>query len=94
MINNIYNWIGKIDKNKILRVLICYIIFDYCLSIGEHLNFNIELTFISSFVIVNFLIFWKEAINKKQYNSFDWYNILAGYIGVIAKMIPFMIQVV
>ena len=94
MISNICCWIGKIAKDKILRFLICYIIFDYCLSIGEHLNFNIELTFISSFVIVNFLIFWKETINKKQYNSFDWYNILAGYIGVIAKMIPFMIQVV
>ena len=94
MINNICNWIGKIDKDKILRFLICYIIFDYCLSIGEYLNFNIELTFISSFVIVNFLIFWKEAINKKQYNRFDGYNIFASYIGVITKIIPFMIQVV
>lgn len=94
MINNICNWIGKIDKDKILRFLICYIIFDYCLSIGEHLNFNIELTFISSFVIVSFLIFWKEAIDKKQYNSWNWYNILAGYTGAIAKIISFMIQVV
>lgn len=94
MINNICYWIGRITKNKILHFLICYIIFDYCLSIGEYLNFNIELTFISSFVIVSFLIFWKEAINKKQYNHFDEYNIIAGYIGVIAKIIPFMIQVV
>ena len=94
MISNICYLIRRIAKDKILHFLICYIIFDYCLSIEEYLNFNIELTFISSFVIVSFLIFWKEAINKKQYNSFDCYNILAGYIGVIAKIIPFMIQVV
>lgn len=94
MISNIYYWIGRIAKDKILCFLICYIIFDYCLSIGEYLNFNIELTFISSFVIVSFLIFWKEAINKKQYNRFDGYNIFVGYIGIIAKTISFMIQVV
>lgn len=94
MISNICYWIGRIAKDKILHFLICYIIFDYCLSIGEYLNFNIELTFISSFVIVSFLIFWKEVIYKKQYNHFNWYNILAGYIGVITKIIPFMIQVV
>ena len=94
MISNICCWIRKIDKDKILHFLICYIIFDYSLSIGEYLNFNIELTFISSFVIVSFLIFWKEAINKKQHNRFDGYNIFVGYIGVIAKIISFMIQVV
>lgn len=94
MISNICNWIRKIDKDKILHFLIYYIIFDYCFSIGEYLNFNIELTLISSFVIVSFLIFWKEAINKKQYNRFNWYNILIGYIGVISKIIPFIIQVV
>ena len=94
MISNICRWIANIYKDKILHFLICYIIFDYCLSIGEHFNFNTELTFISSFVIVSFLIFWKEVIDKKQYNCWDWYDILAGYIGVITKTIPFMIQVV
>ena len=94
MISNICRWIANIDKDKILHFLICYVIFDCCLSIGEHFNFNTELTFIGSFIIISFLIFWKEAIDKNQYNGFDWCDILAGYIGVIAKTIPFMIQVV
>ena len=94
MISNICRLIGKIDKDKILHFLICYVIFDYCLSIGEHFNFNIILTLISSFIIVSFLIFWKEIIDKNEYNGFNWCDIFAGYIGVIAKTIPFMIQVV
>ena len=94
MISNSCRLIGKIDKDKILHFLICYVIFDYCLSIGEHFNFNIILTFISSFIIISSLIFLKEIIDKNEYNGFDWYDILAGYIGVIAKTIPFIIQVV
>ena len=94
MISNICCLIGKIDKDKILHFLICYVIFDCCLSIGEHFNFNTELTFIGSFIIVSFLIFLKEVIDKNEYNGFNWYDILAGYIGVITKIIPFMIQVV
>lgn len=94
MISNICNRIGRIAKDKILHFLICYVIFDYCLSIGEHFNFNIILTFISSFIIISSLIFLKEVIDENKYNGFDWYNIIAGYIGVIAKTIPFIIQVV
>lgn len=94
MISNICYLIGRIDKDKILHFLICYVIFDYCLSVGEHFKFNTELTFISSFVIVSFLIFLKEVIDENEYNGFNWYDILAGYIGVIAKTIPFIIQVV
>ena len=94
MISNICHLIGKIDKDKILHFLICYIIFDYCLSIGEHFNFNIILTLISSFIIISSLIFLKEVIDEKEYNGFNWYDILAGYIGVITKTIPFIIQVV
>ena len=94
MISNICRLIGKIDKDKILHFLICYVIFDYCLSIGKHFNFNIILILISSFTIISSLIFLKEIIDKNEYNGFDWYDILAGYVGVIAKTIPFMIQVV
>lgn len=94
MINNICYRIGRIAKDKILHFLICYVIFDYCLSIGEHFNFKTTLTFISSFIIISSLIFLKEAIDENKYNGFDWYDILAGYIGVIAKTIPFIIQVV
>ena len=94
MISNICRFIGKINKDKILHFLICYVIFDYCLSIEEHFNFNIMLTFISSFIIISSLIFLKEVIDKNEYNGFDWYDILAGYIGVIAKTISFIIQVV
>ena len=94
MISNICRWIANIDKDKILHFLICYVIFDYCLSIGEHFNFNIILTLIGSFIIISSLIFWKEVIDKNEYNGFNWYDILAGYIGVITKIIPFMIQVV
>lgn len=94
MISNICYWIGRIDKDKILHFLVCYVIFDYCLSIGEHFNFNIILTLISSFIIISSLIFLKEVIDENKYNGFDWYDILAGYIGVIAKTIPFIIQVV
>ena len=94
MISNICYWIGRIAKDKILHFLICYIIFDYCLSIGEHFNFNIILTLISSFIIISSLIFLKEVIDKNEYNDFDWYDILAGYIGVIAKTILFIIQIV
>ena len=94
MISNICYFIVRIPKDKILHFLICYIIFDYCLSIGEHFNFNIILTLISSFTIISSLIFLKEVIDENEYNGFNWYDILAGYIGVIAKTIPFMIQVV
>ena len=94
MISNICYWIGRIAKDKILHFLLCYLIVDYCLSIGEYFNFNIILTFIISFIIISSLIFLKEAIDENQYNGFNWYDILAGYIGVIIKTIPFMIQVV
>ena len=94
MISNICRLIGKIDKDKILHFLICYVIFDYCLSIGEYFNFNIILTLISSFTIISSLIFLKEVIDENEYNGFNWYDILAGYIGVITKTISFMIQVV
>lgn len=94
MISNICRLIGRIDKDKILHFLICYVIFDYCLSIGEYFNFNITLTFISSFIIISSIIFLKEVIDENKYNGFNWYDILAGYIGVITKTIPFMIQVV
>ena len=94
MINNICLLIGKIDKDKILHFIICYVIFDYCLSIRERFNFNIILILISSFIIISSLIFLKEIIDENEYNGFNWYDILAGYIGVIAKTIPFIIQVV
>ena len=33
----------------------------------------------------------KELIDKKKYNSFDWWDIVASYLGVIAKLIPFLV---
>ncbi len=94
MINNICYWVGRIAKDKILHFLICYLIVDYCLSIGQHFNLSILLNSIIAFVVTSAIIFLKEIVDEKQYHSWDWYDILAGYIGIIAKTIAFTIQVV
>lgn len=94
MISNICYWIGRIAKDKILHFLLCYLIVDYCLSIGQHFNLSILLNSIIAFVVVSAMIFLKETVDEKQYHGWDWYDILAGYIGVIAKTIAFTIQVV
>lgn len=94
MINNICYWIGRIAKDKILHFLLCYLIVDYCLSIGQHFNLSILLNSIIAFIVVSAIIFLKEIVDEKQYHGWNWYDILAGYIGVIAKAIAFIIQVV
>lgn len=93
MISNICSWIGRIAKDKILHFLLSYMIFDYTLSACVRLDFSLLLTFTFSLLIVSCAIIGKEFIDKKEYNSFDWWDIVAGYLGVIVKLIPFLVMI-
>lgn len=91
MISNICYWIGRIAKDKILHYLLSYIIFDFFLSLFERVDLSNWFNITLSLVIVSIAIFGKEVIDEKEYNGWDWYDILAGYLGVITKLIFFLI---
>ena len=93
MISNICYWIGRIAKDKILHFLLSYMIFDYALSACVKYEFPIWLILTLSLLIVSCAIIGKELIDKKKYNGFDWWDVVAGYLGVIAKLIPFLIMI-
>lgn len=93
MISNICYWIGRIAKDKILHFFLSYMIFDYALSACVRLDFSLWLTLTFSLLIVSCAIIGKELIDKKKYNGFDWWDVVAGYLGVIAKLIPFLIMI-
>lgn len=93
MISNIYYWIGRIDKDKILHYLLSYVIFDFFLSLFERFDLSDWLNITLSLVIVSIAIFGKEAIDEKEYNGWDWYDILAGYLGVLTKLGFFLIMI-
>ena len=93
MVGNICYWIGRIAKDKILHFLLSYMIFDYALSACVRFGFATWLTLTLSLLIVSCAIVGKELIDKKEYNGFDWWDIVAGYLGVIAHIIPFLIMI-
>lgn len=94
MISNICYWIGRIPKDKILHYFISYFILDTCLSVFEHFNVTTWLSIVISLSVVSIAIFGKEAIDEKQYHGWDWYDILAGYLGVITKTGLFLIGII
>lgn len=93
MISNICYWISRIAKNKILHFLISYMIFNYTTSACIRLNFPLWLNLTISLLVVSCAIIGKELIDKKEYNGFDWWDIVAGYLGVVANLIPFLIMI-
>lgn len=94
MISNICYWIGRIPKDKILHYFISYLILDICLSVLEHFDVTTWLSIVISLSVVSIAIFGKEAIDEKQYHGWDWYDILAGYLGVITKTGLFLIGII
>ena len=93
MISNICYWIGKISKDKILHYLLSYIIFDFFLCLFERFNLSDWLNITLSLVIVSIAIIGKEVIDEKEYNGWDLYDILAGYLGVITKLVFLLIVI-
>lgn len=93
MISNICYWIGKIPHDKVLHYFISYLILDICLSLCLHYNVTTWLSIVISFSIVSIAIFGKEAIDEKQYKSWCWYDILAGYLGTITKLGLFLVEI-
>lgn len=94
IISKICYTIGHIAKDKILHYLLSYIIFDTCLSLCSHFNLITWLTLTISIFIISIVIFGKEYIDEKEYNGWDWKDILAGYLGVITKLILFIIEII
>lgn len=93
MISNICYWIGRIPKDKILHYFLSYFILDTCLSTFGHFDVTTWLSIVISISVVSVAIFGKEAIDEKQYHGWDWYDILAGYLGVITKTGLFLIEI-
>ncbi len=94
MIKDVCFAITKYAKDKILHFLLGYVICDYSLSIFERLFKNCHISLILSIVAVTIFIIGKEIIDKKSGELFDKKDILAGYLGVLLKVISFLILVV
>lgn len=94
MISKLCYWIGRIHHDKVLHYFISYLILDICLSLCLHYNVTTWLSIVISLSIVSIAIFGKEAIDEKQYNSWSWLDILAGYLGVITKLGLFLVQTI
>lgn len=86
--------IAKYDKDKILHFLLGYVICDYSLSVFERIDWNYYISLIFSIVVVTVFIIGKEIIDKKNGGIFDKKDILAGYLGVLLKIMAFLILVV
>lgn len=94
MISNICYWIGRISHDKVLHYFISYLILDICLSLCLHYNVTTWLSIVISLSVVSIAIFGKEAIDEKQYKSWCWYDILAGYLGTITKLGLFLVEII
>lgn len=93
MISNICKYLLNIATDKILHFLIAYIAFDILLSVGIRLNLSPALNIVISFVITILLLFAKEYLDVKSYGVWDWKDILAGYLGIILKLLVFLITI-
>lgn len=93
MISNIFHLIGRIPHDKVLHYFMSYLIFDTCLSICVHYNIANFLSIVIALLVVSIAIFGKEAIDKKQYKGWCWYDILAGYLGTITKLSLFLVEI-
>ena len=86
--------ITKYTKDKILHFLLGYVIGDYNLSIFERFFRTWYISLTLSIAAVTIFIIGKEIIDKKSGELFDRKDILAGYLGVLLKIISFLIFVV
>lgn len=94
MIKDVCFAIARYTKDKTLHFLLGYVICDYSLSIFERLFRNCHISLILSIIAVTIFIIGKEIIDKKSGELFDKKDILAGYLGVLLKVISFLILVV
>lgn len=93
MISKICQQIATIQKDKVLHFICSYLIFDFCLNIISKFPISNFWNIIISFIIVTIFIIGKEIIDQVKYKGFDWKDILAGYIAVIAKLLLFIIMI-
>lgn len=90
MISKLCYKLANIAKDKLLHYFISYLIVDFCLSIGYCINLNNWINILIAISIASICIFGKETIDQIKYNGWDWKDILAGYLGVITKIILFL----
>lgn len=94
LIKDFCNCLAKPAKDKILHFLIGYIAFDYTLNAYDRLGLHYWITFVLAFVTVTICMVVKELIDKKNYNTFDIFDLIAGYLGILLKIGAFYILVV
>lgn len=85
--------ISKPNKDKFIHFIIGYIIFDYSLSVFNRFGLDLIYNILFSLFIVSLCVIGKEVIDKKVYNGFDIWDIVASYLGAIFKGIALMILV-
>ena len=90
MISKLCYKLANIAKDKLLHYFISYLIVDFYLSIGYCINLSNWLNILIAVSVVSLCIFGKETIDQIKYKGWDWKDILAGYLGVITKLILFI----
>ena len=95
MINNICIFIAQIAKDKLLHFILSYIIFDACLSCLNKTAMENWLILCIALFIVSIIIVGKEIIDiYDSKTGFSWQDIIAGYLGVLLKLILYFIMIV
>lgn len=90
----ILNRIANIPKDKILHFILCYILTDLILSILYTCYVSIFNSVYITLAFTTIVIFAKEFLDKYvQKTFFDWKDVLAGYIGVILKIVIYLLTV-
>lgn len=90
MISKIYYKLANVAKDKLLHYFISYLIVDFYLSISCYISLPIWINLLIAIGIASLCIFGKELIDQIRYKGWDWKDILAGYLGVITKLILFL----
>jgi hypothetical protein len=90
MISKLYYKLANIAKDKLLHYFISYIIVDFCLSISYCIGLTNWLSLLIAVSVASLCIFGKETLDQIKYKGWDWKDILAGYLGVITKLILFL----
>lgn len=94
MISNICNKLGEIKIDKSLHFIVAYIIFDVVYTICNRFSLPIWLSITIAFIIASIALVGKELIDEKKYNGFDWYDIFAGYLGILLKLAILSIMII
>lgn len=90
MISKFYYKLANIAKDKLLHYFISYLIADFYLSIGYSIGLINWLSLLIAVSVASLCIFGKETLDQIKYKGWDWKDILAGYLGVITKLILFL----